>query len=189
MLVGFAMLMAIVCAVLAARHEGDRMPQTRPEWARMIAFWVFTIVVVFEMVAGSIWDLLDIETVRVSLIRLGYPHYLLYILGISKLFCAAALLAPRFPRLKEWAYAGAFFNYTGAAASHLLAGSNAGAWVAPLVFAVLALGSWGLRPATRKSLQTAPIMPTRAVTWYVPVLLLVAMALVAFLTLPNGAPK
>ena len=188
MLVAIVMVIAIVSAVLAARHEGDGRPQTRMEWACTIAFWVFTIVVAFEMVAGSIWDLLGIEIVRVTLTRLGYPQYLLYILGIPKLLCAVALLAPRFPRLKEWAYAGAFFNYTGAAASHLLAGNSAGASVAPLVFAALTMGSWALRPTTRRSLQVVPTPPTRAVAWYVPVVILAAMVVVALLTLPKGAP-
>ena len=188
MLVAFAIVIAIVSALVAGRHEGDRSPQTRLEWARTIAFWVFTIVVAFEMEAGGIWDLLRIETVRSTLIHLGYPHYLLYILGFPKLFCAAALLAPRLPRLKEWAYAGAIFNYTGAAASHLLVGDGPKAFVAPLVFTAFAMASWTLRPATRKSLQLRPATPTRAVTWYVPVLILAGMLVVALLTLPKGAP-
>src|SRR5215831_480653 len=168
MLVALAMVIAIVAALLSARHEGDGSPQTRLDWVRAIAFWVFTIVVVFEMVAGGIWDLLGIEPVRVTSTRLGYPLYLLYILGIPKLLCAAALLAPRFARLKEWAYAGAFFNYTVAAASHLLAGSSGGMWIAPLAFAAFTMGSWALRPATRKSPGSIPTTtPMRAVTWYV----------------------
>jgi len=185
MLVAFAMVIAIVSALVAARREGDRIPQTRLEWARTIAFWTFTIVVAFEMVAGGIWDLLGIETVRVSLARLGYPHYLLYILGVPKLLCAAALLAARLPRLKEWAYAGAIFNYTVAAASHLLAGDSSGAWVAPIVFTALTMASWALRPTTRRSLQARQTMPTSAITWYVPALILAAMVVVAFLTLPK----
>ncbi len=43
-------------------------------------------------------------------------------IGVWKIPCALGLLAPRFPRVKEWPIAGAFFNYTGAAASWLLLG-------------------------------------------------------------------
>jgi DoxX-like family len=82
--------------------------------------------------------------------HLGYPIYFLFIIGAWKLPCALALVAPRFPRLKEWAYAGAFFNYTGAAASHLLAGDGADKWVGPLVLAAFTLASWALRPASRR---------------------------------------
>ena len=65
---------------------------------------------------------------------------------------AVALLVPRWPRLKEWAYAGIFFDLTGAAASYVAVG-DAGAYgfhvVAPLVIAGLAVVSWALRPADR----------------------------------------
>lgn len=107
----------------------DGAPQGRATWVRIIAYWLFTIVVAFEMAAGGLWDLLRIEYVRLVLTHLGYPLYLLYIIGVPRIPCALALLAPRFPRLKEWAYAGAFFNYTGAAASHLLAGDHASQWM------------------------------------------------------------
>jgi hypothetical protein len=67
------------------------------------------------------------------------------ILGAWRVPGALALLVPRFPRLKEWAYAGAFFSYTGAAASHLLA-RDTGQWPAQLIFSVFTLVSWALRP-------------------------------------------
>jgi hypothetical protein len=65
---------------------------------------------------------------------------------------AIAILVPRFPRLKEWAYAGIFFDLTGAAASVAAVGGY-GAYafhiVAPLVLAVLTVASWALRPESR----------------------------------------
>src|SRR5262245_65481771 len=112
-------------------------PHGRRFWIRTIAYWACTAIVAWEMAAGSLWDLLRIEYVRSIFDHLGYPHFLLSIIGVWKLPCAAALLAPRFPRLKEWAYAGAVFNYTGAAASHLLAGDGPGRWMGPLLFAVI----------------------------------------------------
>jgi hypothetical protein len=59
------------------------------------------------------------------------------------------LLAPRFPRLKEWAYAGMFFNMTGAAVSHLVAGSEAWHLWYTASLAVVVLVSWALRPESR----------------------------------------
>lgn len=186
MLVGVLTVVAVVSAVLASRAEGDEPPRTRSHWQRTIAYWVLTVAVAFEMVAGGIWDLLRIEFVRVSLVRLGYPLYLLYILGPPKILCAVALLVPRFRRLKEWAYAGAAFDYLGAAASLLLTGRPWAEWVAPLVFAGFTMGSWALRPPSRKFAGSAPMREPRAVAWWAPALITAAMVLVVFLTLSGG---
>jgi len=153
MLVGAVIVFAVVGGILTARADGEEAPKTRAEWARTIGYWTLTIAVAFEMVAGGIWDLLRIEFVRVSLARLGYPLYLLYILGPPKILCAIAVLVPRLPRLKEWAYSGAVINYLGAVASLLLTGRSVGEWVAPLVFAASTMRSWALRPVTRKMVR------------------------------------
>jgi uncharacterized membrane protein YphA (DoxX/SURF4 family) len=84
---------------------------------------------------------------------LGYPPYFVVILGVWKVLGAIAILVPRFPRLKEWAYAGIFFDLTGAAASNASVGGY-GAYglhvIAPLVICVLTVVSWALRPESRK---------------------------------------
>lgn len=181
-------VIATAAAVFAARQEGDPAPQSRAAWVRLIGYWLFTIVVAFEMSAGALWDLLHIEYVRVVLTHLGYPLYLLYIIGVPRIPCAMALLAPRFPRLKEWAYAGAFFNYAGAAASHLLAGDRASFWLGPLIFSGFTLTSWALRPSSRRLGQAASTVRPRALAWSAPLLITAGMLVVAFLTLPKGAP-
>ena len=181
-------VIATIAAVLTVRQEEGGSPQGRKAWVRLIAYWLLTLPVAFEMAAGGLWDLLRIEYVRVVLTHLGYPLYLLYIIGVPRIPCALALLAPRFPRLKEWAYAGAFFNYAGAAASHLLAGDHGGQWIGPLVFAAFTLVSWALRPASRRLPRLAPAKEMRIVTWCVPVLMVAAMLVFAFFTLPKGAP-
>jgi len=83
--------------------------------------------------------------------HLGYPVYLLKILGWWKPLGAIALLVPRFPRLKEWAYAGEFFAMTGAAASGVVRGKDDPGTLIwpPLILAVLTLISWVLRPQSR----------------------------------------
>jgi hypothetical protein len=83
------------------------------------------------------------------MIDLGYPSYLATILGTAKLAAAVVLLAPRLPRLKEWAYAGVLINMIGAAASNAAA-HQFGGMIAPTAFAVLALTSWAVRPRTRR---------------------------------------
>src|SRR5690349_7802259 len=104
-----------------------------------ISYWVATILIVLALLAGGVADLIHGPTllfagdsVVLVLARLGYPVYLLTILGVWKLLGAAALLVPRFPRLKEWAYAGIFIELTGAAASVAARGGDMGDLIAPL---------------------------------------------------------
>jgi uncharacterized membrane protein YphA (DoxX/SURF4 family) len=132
--------------------------------ARIIAYWTTTAFVAFALVSGALGELNQqwgtMETVTI----LGYPAYFLTIIGVWKLAGAAALLVPRFPRLKEWAYAGIFFNMSGAFISHAAVGDY-GAFGYHLIatgsIALLALASWALRPQTRV-LAEREASPTRA---------------------------
>ncbi len=117
--------------------------------ARKIAYWVITGIVVAELLTGGIWDVARTNYVVAVVSRLGYPVYILTIVGVWKLLAAPALLAPGLGLLKEWAYAGIFFEMTGAAASHMACG-EAGQAIAPLAIAGLAVISWGLRPGSRR---------------------------------------
>ena len=175
-----------IAGVRSSRRE-DAEPEGRVALVRSGAYWLLTLVITFELAAGGVWDLLRIEYVRVMLAHLGYPLSLLIILGVWRIPGALVLLLPRFPRLKEWAYAGAFFNYSGAAASHLLAGDAAARWVGPLVLCVLTLVSWAMRPASRR-LPHAAKSERHLEAWVVPVAIVAAMLVVAFITLPKGAP-
>jgi hypothetical protein len=155
---------------------------------RTIAYWTFTLIAASEMVAGSMWDLLRIEYVRAVMTHLGYPLYLLFILGAWKLPCGVTLLVPRFPRLKEWAYAGAFFNYSGAVFSHLSVGDGADKWAGPLIFAAVTLASWALRPPERRLVLERPAGSARPAAWIVSLGLAVAFLVLSLLTLPKGPP-
>ncbi len=183
-----SLIAIMTTAGLFAAREDDDPLQGLKAWILTSAYWLLTLTVAFEMAAGGLWDLLRIEYVRVVLTHLCYPLYLLYIIGAPRIPCALALLAPRFPRLKEWAYAGAFFNYAGAAASHLLAGDRGGQWMGPLVFSAFTLASWALRPASRRLPRLAPAKKMRIFAWSVPVFMVTAMLVFAFITLPKGAP-
>jgi hypothetical protein len=160
----------------------------RRYWIRSISYWVFTAIIAWEMVAGSMWDLLRIEYVRGVFDHLHYPHYLLLIIGAWKLPCALTLFVPHFPRLKEWAYAGAVFNYTGAAASHLLVGDGANRWMGPLIFAAITLASWALRSPDRSVLPNTRPSNLRPMAWIVPLGVIAAFLVIALLTLPKGPP-
>jgi uncharacterized membrane protein YphA (DoxX/SURF4 family) len=82
--------------------------------------------------------------------RLGYPLYLLTILGIWKILGVIAMLVPRFPLVKEWVYAGFFFAMSGAIISHIAVGDSATALFGPTLLIALTVVSWYFRPAGRK---------------------------------------
>jgi uncharacterized membrane protein YphA (DoxX/SURF4 family) len=119
---------------------------------KSIAYWVTTILVAFFM-SGGVAQILQFRANPHGVVaELGYPMYFFLILGIWKVLGAIAILVPRFPRLKEWAYAGIFFDLTGAAASCAAVGGY-GAYafhvIAPLNIACLTLASWAMRPQSR----------------------------------------
>ncbi|WP_280301376.1 DoxX family protein [Nocardia abscessus] len=166
---------------------------------RALAYWATTFVIVFELVSGSVWNLLTIEWIEIQLRHLGYPHFFAYILGAWQVGAAVAIIAPGFALIKEWAYAGAFLLWSGAVVSHLAVGDGIESWSVPLMFAICAIASWMLRPAYRRLPQmrlrpdrtaavgqAGPGLPaTRPRDWTVAIGLLVVLYAVSFLTLPT----
>ncbi|WP_446221513.1 DoxX family protein [Nocardia sp. IBHARD005] len=117
---------------------------------RSIVYWITTVIVAVESAMGGVWDILRIGIVRdVAVDQLGYPAYVLVILGIAKIPGALVLLAPGLPRLKEWVYAGVLFIYLGVAVSLTVHGDPAA--LGPLGFATMACLSWATRPEQRRS--------------------------------------
>jgi uncharacterized membrane protein YphA (DoxX/SURF4 family) len=116
---------------------------------KTIAFWLTTILGPASFVIGGVLHVTRSPEVLLALQHLGYPSYFAVILGSWKLLGAAAIVAPGLPRLKEWAYAGFFFDLTAAAASRAAVGDGAADIIAPLIFLGLVLASWALRPASR----------------------------------------
>ncbi|HEX4036997.1 MAG TPA: DoxX family protein [Acidobacteriaceae bacterium] len=116
--------------------------------ARVIAYWGITALLGAELLTGGVWDVLRTQYVVGVVSRLGYPLYILTIVGVWKLLAVPALLTPGLARLKEWTYAGIFFEMTGAAVSHAACREGT-AVIAPLVIAGLAMISWSLRPHSR----------------------------------------
>jgi hypothetical protein len=122
--------------------------------SKNIAYWITTVLVAFFIGGGGAAQVARVPgTVNGFVNILHYPAYFVTILGVWKVLGVIAILVPRFPRLKEWAYAGIFFDLTGAAASNAAVGGY-GAYgfhiLAPLIIAGLAVASWALRPPSRK---------------------------------------
>ncbi len=148
------------CIANARRSEenaddaGDMTSDAKTERKRATLYWLATALLVSELVLGGTWDVLRVPRVREVMLRLGYPTYFLVILGVWKLLGAVALVIPRFPRLKEWAYAGVVFNLTGAFASHVASGDVE---PGPMAYLAVMLGataaSWLLRPLSRRNFR------------------------------------
>ena len=124
---------------------------------RAAGYWAATACVAAELGVGGVWDIARLPFVREVVAHLGYPSYFLVLLGTWKVLGAAALLIPRQPLLKEWAYAGAFFTYTGAMISHLTTGYDLPEAAVLGVMTALTVTSWALRPASRRG--WTPITP------------------------------
>jgi hypothetical protein len=87
-----------------------------------------------------------------SMAKLGYPAYFVTLLGVAKVLGVVALLVPKFPLLKEWAYAGFFFMMSGAIFTHIAAGNSMSEIFPSLLLLILVVISWYFRPADRKLL-------------------------------------
>jgi len=127
-------------------------PATRGR-ARKITYWTVTVWLALGMVATGLGQLLQAHAGQggLDMVRhLGYPAYLVTLLGVWKVAGALAVLLPRFPVVKEWAYAGFFFIMSGALFSHLAVEDPLTADLPSLLLLLLTVTSWYLRPASRK---------------------------------------
>src|SRR5262245_58362232 len=106
--------------------------------------------VAFFIGSGGAAELMRVQGTVEGLVHLGYLVYFATIIGFWKVLGAIAILAPGFPRLKEWAYAGIFFYMTGAAATGLFTHSAAWHVIVDLVLAAHAVASWALHRASRR---------------------------------------
>lgn len=116
--------------------------------AKTLGFWIPTVLVCLASLGGGVMDLTHNPELAGAMSHLGYPAYVMTLLGAWKIAGVIALLVPGFPRLKEWAYAGFVFDLSGAVFSH--AASGDGIVAPPLVLLVLTFVSWALRPESRR---------------------------------------
>jgi len=117
---------------------------------KSISYWVITAMVAFFIGSGGLAELMRVPGNIEGLVHLGYPAYFATIIGFWKVMGAIAIVIPGFPRLKEWAYAGIFFNMTGAAATGLFTHSAEWHVAVDLTLAALTVASWALRSTSRR---------------------------------------
>jgi hypothetical protein len=117
-----------------------------------IIYWIATAWLSLGMVSTGIVQLLKVKDEVDFILLLGYPAYFLTLIGVAKILGVVAVLIPKFPLLKEWAYAGFFFSMSGAIFSHIAKGNTMSEIFPPLLLLILTLTSWYFRPASRKVL-------------------------------------
>ena len=122
-----------------------------------IIYWISTIWLALGMLSTGTLQLFRMKAEGAlappgvyGIKHLGYPIYFLTILGVWKILGVVALLIPKFPLLKEWAYAGFFFTMSGAVFSHIALGDSVKELVPSLLLLILTVVSWYFRPENRK---------------------------------------
>jgi hypothetical protein len=142
-----------------------------------IIYWIATLWLALGMLATGTLQLFRAKAEGAlappgvyGITHLGYPVYFLTILGVWKILGVVAVLVPKFPLLKEWAYAGFFFAMSGAIFSHIAVGDPVKELIPSLLLLVLTVISWYFRPADRKIISVhqyghaQEFEPTKAAT-------------------------
>ncbi|MBK1896763.1 DoxX family protein [Chryseobacterium paridis] len=124
--------------------------QTQSQKRNKIIYWIFTLWLALGMVSTAAVQLLKNKDEVANFTSLGFPVYLMTIIGVWKILGVIAILIPKQPLLKEWAYAGFFFVMSGAILSHLASDHNFSKIFASLLLLVLTIISWYFRPDNRR---------------------------------------
>jgi hypothetical protein len=122
-----------------------------------IIYWIATIWLALGMTATGILQLSRAEAEGAvappgvwGMSELGYPVYFLTIIGVWKILGVIAILVPKLPLVKEWAYAGFFFLMSGALLSHIAVGDPMAEMFPSVLLLIMTVLSWHFRPLDRK---------------------------------------
>jgi hypothetical protein len=120
------------------------------EKGKLITYWIVTALMAFGMASSGTMQLIRTKEMSEMIAHLGYPMYIMSILGTWKILAVIAVLLPGFKLVKEWAYAGLFFLMSGALVSHLVLGDGMKEVIGSLMQTLFIILSWYFRPASRK---------------------------------------
>jgi DoxX-like family len=125
------------------------------EKKNLAIYWIATGLMSVGMLGSGLAQIAHAKEMVDLVVPLGYPLYILYIIGVWKILGVIAILVPGFKLLKEWAYAGFFFVMTGALISHLASGDyGLKGLIGPFMQTIFIISSWYFRPANRKIITT-----------------------------------
>ena len=129
------------------------------EKKNLVIYWIATGLLSLGMLGSGLAQIAHAKEMIDLVVPLGYPIYILYIIGVWKILGVTAILIPGFKLLKEWAYAGFFFVMTGALISHLASGDYAPkGLIGPFMQTIFIILSWYFRPANRKIITTTSVI-------------------------------
>jgi uncharacterized membrane protein YphA (DoxX/SURF4 family) len=118
-----------------------------------ILYWIFNSLFAAMMLMSAIPDIMmDTAAVQGMHDGLGYPTYFIPFIGVAKVLGAVAIVIPGFQRIKEWAYAGLFFDLAGATFSIIAAGGTIaqyGFMIIPIALGTLAYTFYHKRKAAK----------------------------------------
>ncbi len=100
-----------------------------------IIYWVSTGLLCAMMLASATMYFVNYEEVAKVFTSLGHPTHVIYPLAIAKILGVVAILSNRSKLLKEWAYAGFFFDFLLAFGAHMAVADNE--WAGAVVAMVL----------------------------------------------------
>jgi DoxX-like family len=123
--------------------------------SKAIGYWICTVVIALLFLSGGIMQAMRAPAATAGITHLGFPVHFAVLLGVWKILGAIVILLPGFALVKEWAYAGIVIDLTGASVAHAAVGDGAGNIIAPLVFTLVVVASWALRPASRRLTSAA----------------------------------
>ena len=123
------------------------VPNTR---TLLVSYWICTLYVVVTSLWAGVTDILHAPPLFQEVLRLGYPPHFSTLLGTWKVLGAVALAAPRYPLLKEWAYAGMFIDFSGAMVAYASVGDGVVSYIGPALSMSALVASWYLRPQSRR---------------------------------------
>lgn len=118
--------------------------------SQKIVYWIATLWLALGMLSTGIVQLIQYQPEVTRMEALGYQPYLLPLLGVCKILALIAIFVPRYPLVKEWAYAGLFFMMMGAVYSHIAHDDPATEIFGPGLLLVLTVVSWYFRPGEKK---------------------------------------
>ena len=124
--------------------------QNKSQKRNKIIYWIFTLWMSLGMISTAIVQIMKNKDELANFTNLGYPSYLMTIIGVWKILGVIAVLIPKFPLLKEWAYAGFFFIMSGAVISHIIVNDPISKTFPAVLLLILVIISWYFRPADRK---------------------------------------
>ena len=118
---------------------------------KLIAYWIITVLLAANYAFAGVMYIGRGPDVTMAAKGLGYPLYFMAMLGVWKLLAVVAILIPKTPVIKEWAYAGMFINLSAAAVSIIAVGMPVKDSAGALITLAFVIASWALRPASRRT--------------------------------------